>query len=50
MGGGHFEGLEDVLERFLTSIYGAFDVRFLADEFISTGDSRGDRTHRGKEP
>jgi ketosteroid isomerase-like protein len=34
VGGGHFEGLEDVLERFLTGFYGAFDVRFVAEEFI----------------
>jgi uncharacterized protein len=33
-GGGHFEGLQDILERFLTSFYGAFDVRFVAEEFI----------------
>ena len=37
VGSGHFEGLRDVLERFLTSFYGAFDVRFVAEEFI-TGD------------
>ena len=29
VGGGHFEGLEDVLERFLANFYGAFDVRFV---------------------
>lgn len=33
-GAGHFEGLEDVLERFLTPFYGAFDVHFTAEEFI----------------
>src|SRR6266508_4300081 len=38
IGCGHFEGLQDVLERFLTSFYGAFDVRFLAEEFIVAGD------------
>jgi len=38
VGAGHFEGLEDVLERFLTSFYGALDVRFLANEVISAGD------------
>ncbi|HEY2775622.1 MAG TPA: nuclear transport factor 2 family protein [Candidatus Binatia bacterium] len=38
VGCGHFEGLEDVLERFLTSFYGAFDVRFVADEFVAAGD------------
>jgi ketosteroid isomerase-like protein len=35
IGCGHFEGLQDVLERFLTSFYGAFDVRFVAEEFIA---------------
>ena len=35
---GHFEGLQDVFDRFLTSFYGAFDVHFIADEFISDGD------------
>ena len=39
IGSGHFEGLQDVLERFLTSFYGAFDVRFAAEEFIATGDT-----------
>ena len=34
---GHFEGLEDVLERFLTSFYGALDVRFAAEEFVTQG-------------
>src|SRR6267143_661836 len=38
IGGGHFEGLEDVLERFLTKFYGAFDVRFVAEEFITAGE------------
>jgi hypothetical protein len=38
VGCGHFEGLEDVLERFLTSFYGAFDVHFAAEEFIAAGD------------
>jgi uncharacterized protein len=36
---GHFEGLEDVLERFLTAFYGAFDVRFIAEEFVTDGDT-----------
>ena len=35
---GHFEGLQDVLERFLTSFYGALDVRLLAEEFIAEGE------------
>src|SRR4026209_1656766 len=38
VGAGHFEGLEDVLERFLTSFYGAFDVHFVAEEFITAGE------------
>ncbi len=38
VGSGHFEGLLDVLERFLTSFYGAFDVRFVAEEFITAGE------------
>jgi uncharacterized protein len=38
IGCGHFEGLQDVLERFLTGFYGAFDVRFLAEEFIAAGE------------
>jgi len=38
IGCGHFEGLQDVLERFLTSFYGAFDVRLLAEEFIAAGE------------
>lgn len=38
IGGGHFEGLEDVLERFLSDFYGAFDVRFVTEEFITAGE------------
>ena len=38
IGCGHFEGLQDVLERFLTSFYGALDIRFVAEEFIAAGD------------
>jgi hypothetical protein len=38
IGCGRFEGLQDVLERFLTSFYGAFDVRFVAEEFIAAGE------------
>ena len=37
VGCGHFEGLDDILERFLTSFYGAFDVRFVAEEFVAAG-------------
>ena len=33
-----FEGLEDILERFLTNFYGALDVHFIAEEFIAKGD------------
>src|ERR1051325_3085476 len=39
VGAGHFEGLEEVLERFLTNFYGAFDVHFFAEEFISAGEA-----------
>ena len=39
VGAGHFEGLEDVLERFLTNFYGAFDVHFAAEEFIAAGEA-----------
>jgi ketosteroid isomerase-like protein len=35
---GHFEGLQDVLERFLTNFYLALDVRFIAEEFIAARD------------
>ncbi len=38
VGCGHFEGLQDVLDRFLTSFYGAFDVHFVAEEFITAGE------------
>ena len=38
IGCGHFEGLQDVLERFLTSFYQALDVHFIAEEFIAAGD------------
>jgi len=39
VGCGHFEGLDQVVDGFLASFYGAFDVRFLADEFITRGES-----------
>jgi hypothetical protein len=39
IGCGHFEGLQDVLERFLTSFYRALDVRFVAEEFIAAGEN-----------
>src|ERR1043165_6687408 len=38
IGSGHFEGLEDIFERFLTNFYGALDVHFIAEEFIAEGD------------
>jgi uncharacterized protein len=38
VGCGHFDGLQEVLERFLTSFYGALDVRFVAEEFITAGE------------
>jgi len=38
IGCGHFEGLQDVLERFLTSFYTALDVHFVAEEFIASAD------------
>lgn len=38
VGYGHFAGLQDMLDRFLASFYGAFDVRFVAEEFIARGE------------
>jgi ketosteroid isomerase-like protein len=38
IGCGHFEGLDDVLERFLTSFYVALDVHFIAEEFIAANE------------
>ena len=38
VGCGRFQGLQDIMERFLTTFYQAFDVRFRADEFIGEGD------------
>lgn len=38
IGCGHFEGLQDVLERFLTSFYKALDDHFVAEEFIAAGE------------
>jgi ketosteroid isomerase-like protein len=37
-GCGHFEGLQDVLDRFLTSFYGSLDVHFVTEEFIAAGE------------
>jgi ketosteroid isomerase-like protein len=39
VGGGRFVGMLDVMDRALTNFYGAFDVRLLAEEFISQGES-----------
>src|SRR5262245_49972281 len=38
VGGGHFEGLLEVTERFLVRFHEAFDVRFVAEEFIAAGE------------
>src|SRR6476660_8768307 len=38
IGCGHFEGLQDVLDRFLSSFYAALDVHFVAEEFIAAGE------------
>jgi ketosteroid isomerase-like protein len=37
VGGSRFGGLQDVLERFLTSFYRAFDVHFVAEDLIAAG-------------
>ena len=51
IGCGHFEGLQDVLERFLTSFYEALDVHFVAEEFIAQGrECRRPRSYPGKNP
>src|SRR5512132_1560808 len=39
IGCGYFEGLDDVLERFLTSFYRVLDVHFVAEEFIAAGET-----------
>jgi len=38
IGCGHFEGLQDVLDRFLSSFYGSLDVHFVTEEFIAAGE------------
>jgi ketosteroid isomerase-like protein len=38
IGGGHFEGLGDILEHFLTNFYAAFDVHFVPEEFVAAGE------------
>jgi uncharacterized protein len=37
-GGGRFEGMLDLLDRFLPSFYAAFDARFLPEELMAEGD------------
>ncbi len=38
IGCGHFDGLQNVLDGFLSSFYQALDVRFVAEEFIAARD------------
>jgi ketosteroid isomerase-like protein len=38
IGCGYFEGLQDVLDRFLVSSYRALDIHFVTEEFISAGE------------
>ncbi|HEY1269260.1 MAG TPA: nuclear transport factor 2 family protein [Candidatus Binatia bacterium] len=38
VGAGQFQGFQDIVDRFLVNFYGAFDVRFRADEYITSGD------------
>jgi ketosteroid isomerase-like protein len=37
-GGGRFQGLKDVLERFLPGFYGALDVHFAVEDIIASGE------------
>jgi ketosteroid isomerase-like protein len=37
-GGGRFEGIEDVRDRFLPDFYGALDVHLGAEDFITSGE------------
>ena len=39
IGCGHFEGLDDVLERFLVSFYSSLDVHFVAEEYVAAGET-----------
>ena len=32
------QGLDEVMEKSLANFYGAFDVRFVAEEFLNAGD------------
>ena len=36
--GGRFEGMTDLLDRFLPNFYAAFDARFVPDEMVSEAD------------
>jgi ketosteroid isomerase-like protein len=36
--GGRFEGITDVRERFLPDFYGALDVHFAVEDFITSGE------------
>ena len=36
--GGRYEGLKAYTEDFLYNLYGAFDLRFTADEFLESGE------------
>jgi ketosteroid isomerase-like protein len=36
-GSGHFEGLQDVFDRFLTNFYEAFDVQLIVEKIIAAG-------------
>ena len=37
-GGGRFEGISDLLDRFLPNFYAAFDARFIPEEMVEEGD------------
>ena len=37
-GGGRFEGMKELVDRFLPSFYSGFDARFVPDELIGEGD------------
>jgi ketosteroid isomerase-like protein len=37
VGAGQFQGFPEIVDRFLVNFYGAFDVRFRADEYITSG-------------
>ena len=50
IGCGHFDGLQDVLERFLTSFYRALDVHFVTEEFIAAGEEVVARSYPRQDP